>query len=199
MRFLLSSHIIVLVKVCIHMLCLGWLVHQYWLAIGDQLGADPVEALLRFTGIGALNLLLLSLMISPAIRLLKLPKLIEFRRLIGLYAFAYACAHLFNFIAFELQFDWQLIGSEIIERPYIAFGMGCLTILVLLALTSFNKVKRQMGTRWQRLHNWVYLALVLAVFHFGMSVKLDLTEPIIYSSICVSVAFGSQNASCYDL
>ncbi len=180
-----QSLAIILTKTLIHLLCLGWLLSQYWLAIDDRLGADPVESLLHFTGIGALNLLLLSLAISPAISLLKQPDLAKFRRLVGLYAFVYAAVHLLNFIAFELQFDWRMIISEIVKRPYITLGMLSFFILLTLAVTSISMIKRKMGKGWQLLHNWVYLASLLAIVHFAMSVKLDLTEPIIYAVITV--------------
>lgn len=172
-----------IVKFFIHLICLFLLVNQYWLALNDSLGADPVEAVLHFTGIGAFNLLILSLSISPLIRLFKFTSLIKYRRMLGLYSFVYALAHLLSFLAFEVQFDWVLFINEIIERPYMTFGMLAFLILLSLTLTSTNKVKRKMGKSWQKLHHWVYLAIVLATIHFYMSVKSDISEPLLYGAI----------------
>lgn len=174
---------ILLIKIVIHFFCLFLLINQYWLALNDNLGADPVEAILHFTGIGAFNLLLLSLSISPLIRGLKFTSLINFRRLLGLYCFIYALAHLLSFLAFEVQFDWALFINEIIERPYMTFGMAAFVILFLLAVTSLDKIKRKMRKSWQKLHYWVYLAVVLVTIHFYMSVKSDISEPLIYGLI----------------
>ncbi|XQW85731.1 protein-methionine-sulfoxide reductase heme-binding subunit MsrQ [Thalassotalea piscium] len=172
-----------IVKLIIHVVCLALLLNQYWLALSDNLGADPVKAVLHFTGIGAFNLLILSLAISPLIKLYKLSFLINYRRLLGLYSFVYALAHLLSFLAFEVQFDWRLFLNEIIERPYMTFGMLAFLILLSLAVTSANMIKRKMKKSWQKLHHWVYFAVTLAAIHFYMSVKSDVTEPLIYISI----------------
>lgn len=174
-----------IIKGVIHFTCIFLLVKQYWLALNDNLGADPVEAVLHFTGIGAFNLLILSLSISPVIRLFKFTSLINYRRVLGLYSFTYALAHLLSFLAFEVQFDWILFINEIVERPYMTFGMLAFLILLLLAITSPDSVKRKMGKSWQKLHNWVYLAIILAAIHFYMSVKSDITEPLIYAIIAL--------------
>lgn len=174
---------IIVVKAVIHCICILLLVNEYWLALNDGLGADPVEAVLHFTGIGALNLLIISLSITPVIRLFKFTSLINYRRMLGVYSFVYALMHLLSFLAFEVQFDWRLFITEIIERPYMTLGMAAIVILLSLTLTSTARVKRKMGKSWQKLHNWVYLAIILASVHFYMSVKSDVVQPIIYAAI----------------
>ncbi|MBO9489195.1 protein-methionine-sulfoxide reductase heme-binding subunit MsrQ [Endozoicomonas sp. G2_1] len=169
-----------LLKTVIHLAALIPLVYTYYLAIIDQLGGDPVEAILHFTGIGALNILLLSLLISPLAKRFKQAYILQTRRLVGLYAFAYALFHILSFLFFEVQFNWQLFVDEIIQRPYITVGMLAFTVLLLLAVTSVSALKRKMGKRWQQLHNWVYPAAILAAVHFYWSVKSELIEPSIY-------------------
>lgn len=169
-----------LLKTVIHLAALIPLVYTYYLAIIDQLGGDPVEAILHFTGIGALNILLLSLLISPVAKRFKQAYLLQTRRLVGLYAFTYALFHILSFLFFEVQFNWQLFVDEIIQRPYITVGMLAFTVLLLLAVTSVSALKRKMGKRWQQLHNWVYPAAILAAIHFYWSVKSELIEPSIY-------------------
>ena len=171
---------IFLLKTLIHLLSLSPLVWLYVNAFNDNLGADPVEAVIHFTGIGAFNLLLITLAISPVAKLAKQGWLIQVRRLLGLYSFTYAVFHLFNFIAFDLQFAWGLILNEIIKRPYISIGMIAFILLMSLSITSITKIKRKMGKQWQQLHNYTYLALLLISVHFYWSVKSEIIEPSIY-------------------
>lgn len=177
---MLSKYKTAFFKLFIHLAALLPLVNAYYLALTDQLGADPVEAIIHFTGIGAFNLLLLSLAITPISKRFKLSLLLKVRRLVGLYSFFYALAHLLNFLVFEVQFDWSLFISEIIERPYITVGMTGLLILLTLTITSISLIKKRMGKNWQKLHNWVYLAVILVGVHFYWSVKSEIIEPSIY-------------------
>ncbi|NMP30914.1 protein-methionine-sulfoxide reductase heme-binding subunit MsrQ [Thalassotalea sp. M1531] len=171
------------VKIIVHLAALLPLVWLYYGAINDTLGADPVEYVIHFTGTGALNILLLTLALSPAAKFFKKPVLIKLRRLVGLWAFTYAIFHLLNFIFFELQFDWRLLVSEIVKRPYITVGMMAFLILSLLAFTSINRIKRKMGKNWQQLHNWVYIAAIAVVIHFYWSIKSDIYQPALYALI----------------
>lgn len=170
-------------KVLIHLGAVIPVVYYYQLAINDQLGADPVKSIIHFTGIGALNLMLITLAISPIAKKAKWGALINVRRLVGLYCFTYAILHLLSFILFELQNDFALLISEIIKRPYITVGMAAWLLLFSLTVTSPISVRKKMGRTWQKLHNWVYAAATLIVVHFYWSVKSDITEPLIY--ICI--------------
>ncbi|MBA6263044.1 MAG: protein-methionine-sulfoxide reductase heme-binding subunit MsrQ [Colwellia sp.] len=174
-------------KLFIHLAALLPLVNAYYLAFTDQLGADPVEAIIHFTGIGAFNLLLLSLAITPISKRFKISLLVKVRRLVGLYSFTYALLHLTNFLVFEVQFDWLLFLNEIIDRPYITIGMAGLLILLTLAITSVSALKKRMGKNWQKLHNWVYLAVIFVGIHFYWSVKSDIIEPSIYLFISITL------------
>ncbi|UUO25620.1 protein-methionine-sulfoxide reductase heme-binding subunit MsrQ [Colwellia sp. M166] len=157
----------------------------YVLAFSDQLGADPVKEVIHFTGIGAFNLLLLSLVVMPLAKKYRQAYFLQVRRLLGLYSFTYALFHLLSFLAFEVQFDLTLFFNEIIDRPYITVGMAALIILLSLTVTSLSSLKRKMGKNWQKLHNGVYLALLLITLHFFWSVKSDIVEPVIYFIIAL--------------
>ena len=124
-------------------------------------------------------------MISPIAKKFRQGYLVQTRRLIGLYSFTYACLHLLNFLAFEVQFDRKLFFNEILDRPYITVGMAALIILLSLAVTSITALRRRMGQKWQKLHNWVYIAALLITLHFFWSVKSDIVEPMIYFTIAV--------------
>ncbi len=155
-------------------------IYYYYLAINDQLSADPVEAILHFTGIGGFNLLLLTLSVSPASRIFSLHWLVHVRRLLGLYAALYALLHVSSFVLFELQLDLALFIDEIVQRPYITVGMAAFVLITLLAITSWSVLRRKMGRRWQALHNYNYLLTTLVAIHFYWSVKSEIVEPSIY-------------------
>jgi sulfoxide reductase heme-binding subunit YedZ len=174
-----------LLKVLIHAVSLLPLCLLYLSAFNDELGADPVEAVIHFTGIGAFNLLILTLLVTPLAKKFKLSFLMKVRRLLGLYAFSYAFFHVLNFIAFDLQFNLRLIFEEIIKRPYITIGMIALLLLSALAITSINYLKRKMGKTWQKLHNVIYLIILLVGVHFYWSVKSEIIEPSLYIGISI--------------
>ncbi|GAB1255776.1 protein-methionine-sulfoxide reductase heme-binding subunit MsrQ [Aurantivibrio plasticivorans] len=142
--------------------------------------ADPVEYLTHFSGENALRLLLLSLAVTPIAKRLKQPLVIRLRRPIGLWCFAYASLHLGVWLSLDLQFQWALIGEEIVQRNYLLVGFAAWAIMLPLAITSLPALQRALGNRWKKLHHWVYLVALLAPLHFIWSVKSGLTEPLIY-------------------
>lgn len=179
------THRVLLLKIAIHLMSFLPLMALYVLAFSDQLGADPVKEVIHFTGMGAFNLLLLSLAVMPLAKKYRQAYFLQVRRLLGLYSFTYAFCHLLSFLAFEVQFDLALFFNEIIDRPYITVGMAALIILFSLAVTSLSSLKRKMAKNWQRLHNGVYLALLLIALHFFWSVKSDIVEPGVYFIIAL--------------
>src|SRR5271169_2130282 len=68
----------------------AWILYQ--LATG-ALEPKPVTEMIHRCGDWALRLLLLSLLVTPLRKIAQWPKLIAIRRMVGLAAFAYACAH----------------------------------------------------------------------------------------------------------
>jgi sulfoxide reductase heme-binding subunit YedZ len=177
---LTTSQKVLMLKVVIHIAALLPLFNLYYLAFNDLLGADPVQAVIHFTGIGAFNLLLVTLTVSPVAKKLKKGYLLQVRRLLGLYGFTYAFMHLINFLVFDLQLAWSLFINEVFKRPYITIGMIAFFLLAALALTSVNSIKRKMGKSWQRLHNVSYLIVILISVHFYWSVKSELIAPLFY-------------------
>lgn len=182
-----TKHVVLLLKIIIHISALAPLVWLYYGAFTDTIGADPVERVIHFTGIGAFNILLLTLTLTPLARSFKLPWLLQLRRLIGLYAFTYALLHLANFLAFEVQFNLGLFVDEVIKRPYITVGMAAFLIISALAITSLDAFKKKMGRKWQQLHNFIYLLVLLVGIHFYWSVKSEIIEPSIYLIIALAL------------
>jgi sulfoxide reductase heme-binding subunit YedZ len=159
--------------------------------IDDSLGADPVAALTHATGEWALRLLLLGLALTPLRRLTGQAWPIRFRRLVGLYAFFYACLHLAVFLVLDLQGFWTQVFEDIVKRPYITVGFAAWLLLVPLAFTSTRGWMRRLGKRWAQLHRLVYAIGVLAVLRFLWLVKSDLREPLVYAAI-LAVLLGAR-------
>ncbi|SHH21762.1 protein-methionine-sulfoxide reductase heme-binding subunit MsrQ [Ferrimonas marina] len=169
-----------LTKAGLHLACGLPLV---WLFLAVQSGAaggDPVQYIIHFLGMGILHTLALTLLVSPVARRFRWGWLMRVRRLLGLWCFTYAALHLAAFAAFDLLFDWQLLLSEIVKRPYILVGMVAFVVLLALALTSPMAMQRRLGRRWQSLHRWVYLVALLGPIHFWWSVKSGNWEPALY-------------------
>ena len=184
-----TSPRIIAAKVLVHALALapvawlGWQVAEVFRTGSDALGADPVAEIEHFTGLWALRLLLLTLAITPLRRLAGQPVLLQFRRMLGLYAFFYASLHLAAYLVLDLGGYWAQLFEEIAKRPYITVGFAAWLLLVPLAVTSTRGWMRRLGRRWGQLHRLVYAIAVLAVLHFWWLVKSDVREPALYAAI----------------
>lgn len=149
----------------------------------DALGANPAEALIRSTGDWTLRLLCITLAITPLRHLTGQNQLLRFRRMLGLFTFFYAVMHVLGYSGFDMAFDWGDIVRDIAKRPFILVGTAGLTLLALLAATSFNRAIRALGAaRWQRLHRLVYAVAALGLLHFWWmrAGKSDFAEPTVY-------------------
>lgn len=176
------------------LLCLapaGWLA---WRTVQGDLGANPIETLIRQLGVWGLRLLIAGLCITPLARLFKKPRFIRFRRPVGLFAFGYILLHLSTYIGVDQYFDWHAIWKDIVKRPFITIGMGAFILLLPLALTSFNAAIRKLGPKtWRRIHSLIYLIVPLGVVHYYLLVKADHRPPLIYGAI-VLVLLGWRAA-----
>ena len=152
-------------------------------AVNNSLGTNPVETMTHETGEWTLRFLLLTLMITPLRRLSGKSWLIKLRRMLGLYAFFYACLHFITYIWFDQYFDWMEIVRDIPKRPFITVGFAAFVLLIPLAVTSNNKMMRRLKKNWVKLHRLVYVIAVLGVLHFLWLVKADTLEPLIYATI----------------
>ncbi|WP_305374749.1 protein-methionine-sulfoxide reductase heme-binding subunit MsrQ [Photobacterium leiognathi] len=192
-RFKLKPQHITWLKVLIHAISLLFVAILVIQTFNGGFGADPVKGIEHYTGKAALNTLFLTLLISPIARWGKQAAFIKVRRVLGLYSFFWALLHLTIYVSLDLCFDWALIGEEIIQRPYLAIGAVSWVILLLLTLTSTQKIQRKLGTRWQQLHNWVYVALLLSPIHYLWSVKSGITEPVIYLIVACALLYWRKD------
>lgn len=146
-------------------------------------GVDPVRGILHALGKTALNLLLITLAVTPLRKILHRPDLLRIRRMLGLFAFTYAVLHFTAYAWLDQGLDYRNVGAEIVKRPYILVGMTALLLLIPLAITSTNGMMRRLGRRWQKLHRLVYVITALGLWHFYWQVKKDIREPLIYIAI----------------
>lgn len=152
----------------------------------DQLGANPIEFITRSTGDWTLYFLCITLAITPLRHITKWNWLIKLRRMFGLFCFFYAVWHFTAFFWFDHFFDIGEMWKDIVKRPFITVGFIAFVLLILLAVTSTNKmVKRLGGKRWQWLHKAIYIIAPLGILHFWWmkAGKHDFMQPILFGAI----------------
>jgi len=173
-----------LVYALVWLACFAPLVWLAWKGFNGDLGANPIEKLIRQLGVWGLRLLLVGLAITPAARIFKQPRLARFRRTVGLFAFSYIVLHLCSYLGVDLFFDFSQLWKDILKRPFITLGMLGFVLLIPLAVTSTNGWVIRMGrAAWQRLHWLIYLIVPLGVAHYYLLVKADHRPPLIYAAI----------------
>ena len=156
-------------------------------ALRDDLGANPIETVTHVTGEWALRLLLLCLAVTPIRRLTGWHSVIRLRRTAGLFAFAYATAHLATFVGLDHFFHWDAIAEDVLERPWVTVGSLAWLGLLPLAATSTRASIRRLGKRWILLHRLVYLSAGCAILHYLWLVKADYTAPLAYGAVLVAL------------
>lgn len=156
-----------------------WL-YQAWIF---ALGPDPGKVLVDRLGLGTLILLLITLSVTPLQRLTGWAGCMAVRRQLGLWCFAYGLLHLVLYALFILGMDWGQLGVELVQRPYIIVGALALLGLLALAVTSNRYSQRRLGRRWRRLHQLIYVILILGLLHMLWIVRADLEEWAVYACL----------------
>lgn len=157
-----------------------------WKAFHHGLGPNPIEFITHETGDWILIFLVLTLAITPARKLLGMPDLIRFRRMIGLFAFFYAFLHFSTWIGLDKFFDWSEMTADVMKRRFITVGFTGFVLLIPLAVTSTaGWIRRLGGRRWRMLHRLIYLTAIAGVLHFYWLVKSNVSKPLIYGFLVV--------------
>jgi sulfoxide reductase heme-binding subunit YedZ len=157
-------------------------------AFTGGLGANPVEAILNRLGFWTLTLLVASLAATPAHDLLGLAWPVRVRRLVGLFAFSYASAHLLFYAGVDQLLDWRVLWADVTKRKFMVVGFAAWLALVPLAVTSTDRWVRRLGfVRWKRLHRLAYAAGALGVVHFLWRVKADRTRPLVFAAVLAAL------------
>jgi methionine sulfoxide reductase heme-binding subunit len=171
-------------KPAVFLACLGPLAWLVWRALHSDLGANPIETITHFTGDCTLTFLLITLSITPLRKLTHQYWLINFRRMLGLFAFFYGTLHLMTWVWLDKFFDVHEMLADIAKRKFITAGMTAFALMIPLALTSTKwSIRKLGGKRWQALHRLIYFSAALGVIHYIWLVKADLKKPLEYGAV----------------
>ncbi|WP_455221286.1 sulfite oxidase heme-binding subunit YedZ [Kaarinaea lacus] len=173
------------IKPVVFIICLLPLVTLVWDGFHDALGANPVEKITHRTGDWTLRLILLTLTVTPLRKLFNWKFLMRYRRMLGLFAFFYASLHFSTYLVFDHFFDFSEIAKDILKRPYVTVGFTGFVLMIPLAITSTNKMKKRLGKNWKRLHQLVYVVAVCGILHYLWLVKADILLPLVYAAILI--------------
>ncbi|HUL35142.1 MAG TPA: protein-methionine-sulfoxide reductase heme-binding subunit MsrQ [Candidatus Eisenbacteria bacterium] len=171
-------------QVVVFVLCLGPVVSLGWRALTGGLTANPIEFITHATGDWTLRFICITLAITPLRKILGLPDLIRFRRMLGLFAFFYGCLHFATYVVLDKFFDFPEMWKDVAKRPYITLGFLAFVLMIPLAVTSTaGWIRRLGGRRWQWLHRAIYITAVAGVIHYYWSVKSAVIRPLTYAAI----------------
>lgn len=176
-------------RLAVFLLCLvpfSWLLYG---ATSGSLGADPAETIMHVSGEWSLRFIVLTLLVSPLRQWSGWRWVFRLRRMLGLYAFFYACVHLACFGHFYVGWTLAVLLEELRERPYITAGFGAWLLMLPLAITSTRAMQRRLGRNWVRLHRAVYIAAVLACCHLLWQARSDIGEALAYTLV-IGVLLG---------
>jgi methionine sulfoxide reductase heme-binding subunit len=174
---------IIYIKAAVWFLALLPVARLIWLGFHEDLGANPIEFVEHSTGTWALVFLLVTLSMTPIRLLTGRVWQIQLRRILGLFMFFYACLHITTYVWLDFAFIWEDIIKDIAKHPRILVGFAAFILAIPLAATSNSYAIRRLKTNWKKLHQAVYFIGILAVVHYLLLVKKDITEPFYYAAV----------------
>ncbi len=171
-------------RLVLFVLCLVPFLLLLWRIYRNDLTANPIEFITHQTGDWTIRFLLITLAITPLRTILNQPQLIRFRRMLGLFAFFYGCAHFATWFWLDKQFYLHEMWDDIVKRRFITVGMTGLLLMIPLAVTSTAGWVRRLGfRRWQLLHRLIYFSALAGVIHYYWLVKSDIRAPLRYGGM----------------
>jgi len=156
-----------------------------------DLGINPAETIQLETGRWTFKFLLLTLAVTPVRRLTGWNPIIQYRRMLGLFAFFYGTLHFSAYWAFDLEFAFGRMAADIVKRPFITVGFAAFLLMLPLAITSTKGWIRRLGKKWAALHRLIYVSAILAAVHFAWKQKVFTGDPVWYAAIVV-ILLGSR-------
>jgi methionine sulfoxide reductase heme-binding subunit len=169
-------------KVAVFAICLLPIASLLWKGVHGGLTANPIEFITHATGDWTIRFLIITLAITPLRKIARVPAFIRFRRMLGLFAFFYACLHFTTYIWLDKFFNLSEIWKDIHKRRFITVGFAAFVLMIPLAVTSTAGAIRWLGgRRWQALHRLIYVSAVLGVIHYYWLVKSDVRKPLEYA------------------
>ena len=159
----------------------------------DNLGVNPAETLQLETGTWALRFLVATLAVTPLRRVTGWNRIVQYRRMLGLFAFFYAFVHFLTYLVLDLSFAFDQMMADVAKRPFITMGFIAFVLMIPLALTSTKGWIRRLGRRWQVLHRLIYISGITASIHYIWKVKLVIGPPVYYATV-VAILLGFRLA-----
>ena len=170
-------------KPVVFLACLIPLARLGWKALHAGLGANPIQVITFSTGTWTLTFLMITLSITPLRKLSRQYWLIQYRRMLGLFAFFYGCLHFTTYIWLDQFFDLHSIYKDIYKRPFITAGFTAFVLMIPLAATSTKWAIGKLGKRWQMLHRLIYASAIAGVVHYIWLVKKDEAKPFFWAFV----------------
>jgi methionine sulfoxide reductase heme-binding subunit len=170
-------------KPIVFLACLVPLGRLAWKAYNSALGANPIQVITWSTGTWTLVFLMVTLSVTPLRKLTRQYWLIQYRRMLGLFAFFYGSLHFLTYIWLDQFFDWQSVTKDVVKRPFITVGFTAFVLMIPLALTSTQWSIRWLGKKWQVLHSLIYATAIAGIIHYIWLVKKDIRKPLIYACV----------------
>lgn len=183
---------------CACLVPLGWAAVRTFGIGSTSLGPNPVQELLHSMGKTGLNMLLITLAVTPVRQLTGLNWLIRLRRMLGQFAFFYVAVHLLVYALLDLRLAWDTLAVDITQRPYITVGMLAIVALIPLSVTSTNAMQRRLGRKWKRLHQLIYPIAVLGVVHYYWQTRGEESAALTYT-FAVAVMLGYRLVQAAEL
>ncbi len=152
----------------------AWLVLR---GVGGDLGGRPVTELLRRTGDWSVWFLLLTLAVSPGRAVWDWPQIVQLRRMLGVASGGYAIAHVMLYVI-QQNFSLPFVAGEIARRLYLTIGFVAFCGMVALTITSTDGWRERMRGSWKKLQRLVFPITVLALLHYFMQAKIDITNAV---------------------
>jgi sulfoxide reductase heme-binding subunit YedZ len=179
-----SNALLRIARALLFLTCLAPLAHLGWRAWNGDLTPNPIEYITHFTGDWTIRFVVATLAVTPLRKLLRLPALIRYRRMIGLFAFFYGALHFLTWLCIDKFFAWPEIVKDLSKRPFIIAGFTAFACMLPLAVTSTaGWIRRLGGKRWQLLHRLIYVTAIAAVIHYYWLVKSDVRLPLLYGAL----------------
>jgi methionine sulfoxide reductase heme-binding subunit len=171
-------------KVAVFLTCLIPAGILIWRVTNGEATANPIEFVEHWTGDWTMRFLIITLCITPLRKLVRVPQLIRFRRMLGLFAFFYACLHFSTWVGLDRFFNLHDMWADVEKRRFITVGFAGFVLLIPLAVTSTKGwIRRLGGKRWQWLHRAIYVSAILGVIHYAWLVKSDEHKPLQYAAM----------------
>lgn len=175
-------------RICIFVVALIPLVYLIVRVINNQLGADPAKTIVLFTGEWTIYFLFITLSVTPLRRLVSFDNLHfrwlqTHRRMLGLFTLFYALLHVLSYFVFILGSDLSRFSAELVKRPYILVTIPAVVLLIALGITSTQKMMRRLGKNWLKLHQSIYVIVLLAWVHVLWQVRSSYADAVVFGVI----------------